>query len=60
MVVHVDFKTERYHNEYFQDQGRVARATDHDVWLRAVPPEHVRAMARNYWISRISLESEVN
>lgn len=59
VVVQLDFKSERYHTDYFQQQGRIARANANAIWLRGVPAENVRAMARNYWITRISLESEV-
>jgi hypothetical protein len=60
VVVQVDFKIEPYHTQYFQQQGRIARAREGEVWLRAVPASRVTAMARNYWITRIQLESETN
>jgi hypothetical protein len=59
VVVEIDFKSERYHTDFLQQQGRISRATADRIWLRAVPRENAQRLARQYWITRISLESEI-
>ncbi len=61
IVVQLDFKLEAYHINFFQSQeGRVGRIKDRDVLLKRVPAESVKSIARNYWISKILLASEIN
>ncbi len=61
IVVQLDFKLEAYHINFFQSQeGRVGRIKDQDVLLKRVPTESVKSIARNYWISKILLASEID
>ena len=58
VLVELDFKLEGFHLNYFQAQGRVARVKDRQIALRNLSAEKVKTMARNYWISRMNLETE--
>ena len=53
--VTVGFKLEAFHMRYFQEQGQVVDVDSRGVAIRDVPAARLRAMARQYWISSISL-----
>ncbi|WP_406044362.1 hypothetical protein OG799_07655 [Micromonospora sp. NBC_00898] len=52
--VELGFPPERYHILELQKHGRIAGTDGNTVRLRSVSPAGVQALAREYWIDRIT------
>ena len=58
--VEVDFRLEAFHLTYFQQFGSIVGVQDSELQIRRVDAADVRALARNYWIKKISLTEEIS
>ncbi len=45
---------EQFHMVILQEAGRLIRVEKRQAFLKDVPPDMLRSLARRYWISRIS------
>lgn len=57
IVVDVNFSIEAFHITYLQREGHIVRVERRRVYLDEVSPANIWAVARNYWVARVALQT---